>query len=389
MQKINYPILFTPGPVNIPYQVLCAGSQPMIHHRTPEFHAMLENLIGKMKTLFGTRHEVFLVHATGRGAMEGALRNLFAPGDKMLCICNGRFGQMFAEIAEACDLSVQRAFTEWLAPVIPAELEMLLKNDPDIKGVTVVHSDTSTTAMNPIADIGAIVRKHNRLLLVDCISTLGAMEFRMDDWNVDVAVTASQKGLMAPTGISFAAVNQRAWAAVEKNNHPGYYSDFKKMKAFYDDKRETPGSAPVSLVASVCASLEMMFEEGLQNVYARHAAVSRAVKNGMQAIGLTLLPEDDVERSHAVTLVKTPPGVNPSVIKKLARDKYGIMIASGFSDLKETTFRIGHIGTVTMRDALLVISVLELILYELGAVKKPGKGLEAFYEVLSDESNHS
>ena len=388
MQKLSHPILFTPGPVNIPFRVLSAGSQPMIHHRTPELHAILEDVIGKMKTLFGTRHEVFLVHATGRGAMEGALRNLFSPGEKMLCICNGRFGQMFAEIAESCDLSVQRAFTDWFSPVIPEELEALLKNDPDIKGVTVVHSDTSTTLMNPIADIGHIVLKQNRLLLVDCISTLGAMEFRMDDWHVDVAVTASQKGLMAPTGISFAAVNQRAWAAVEKATRPGYYTDFKKIKKFYDDKRETPGSTPVSLLASVCASLEMIFEEGLQKVYARHAAVSRIIKHSMQAMGLTLLPEGNVARSHALTLVKVPDGTNPSLIKALAREKYGIMIASGFSDLKDTTFRIGHIGTVTMREALLVVSVLELILYELGAVKNPGKGLEAFYESLSDESNH-
>jgi len=389
MQKISHPILFTPGPVNIPYRVLSAGSQPMIHHRTPELHAILEDVIGKMKALFGTRHDVFLVHATGRGAMEGALRNLFSPGEKMLCICNGRFGQMFAEIAESCDLSVQRTFTDWFAPVAPEELEALLKNDPDIKGVTVVHSDTSTTLMNPIADIGHIVRKQNRLLLVDCISTLGAMEFRMDDWHVDVAVTASQKGLMAPTGISFAAVNQRAWAAVEKATRPGYYTDFKKIKKFYDDKRETPGSTPVSLLASVSASLEMIFEEGLQKVYARHAAVSRAIKHSMQAMGLTLLPEGDVDRSHALTLVKVPDGTNPSLIKALAREKYGIMIASGFSDLKETTFRIGHIGTVTMREALLVVSVLELILYELRVTGKPGKGLMAFYESLSDESNHS
>ena len=382
MDKSVNPLLFTPGPVSISSQVLAAGSRPMIHHRTPEFHIMLENVIGKMQQLFGTGDDVLLVHSTGRGAMEGALRNLFSPGEKILGICNGKFGHMFADIAEACDLEVQRIFTAWLSPVETAKIEETIKNDPTIKGVTVIHSDTSTALINPIAEIGNIVRRHDRLLIVDCISSLGAMEFKFDHWQVDAAITASQKGLMTPTGISFVAISQRGWSAVEKATKPGYYVNFKNIKTFYDEKRETPGSTPVSLVASVNESLEMLFEEGLPNVYRRHAVISHAIQSSVQALGLTLLPEGNLERSHSVTLVKSPDGIAPAVIKEMTREKYGILIASGLGDFKETAFRIGHLGMITTREALLVVAALELILFELGVVEKPGKGLEAFHACL-------
>ena len=215
------------------------------------------------------------------------------------------------------------------------------------------------------------------------------MPFSFDDLKVDVAVTASQKGLMSPAGISFAAVNQRAWAAVERTANPSFTVDLKRMKKFYDEKRETPGSTPVSLVASVNASLEMIFEEGLQNVYERHRVVSRAIRRGVQGMGLTLLPEGKVDRSHAVTLIKSPEGIKPTTVKTLAREKYGIMIASGLGELQDTSFRIGHIGMIGVREALLVVSALELILRELGVAEKPGSGLDAFYESLNRESDDS
>lgn len=386
MKKSVNPLLFTPGPVSISPRVLAAGSRPMIHHRTPEFHVILENVIGKMKQLFGTTDDVLLVHSTGRGSMEGALRNMFSAGEKVLCICNGKFGHMFADIAEACDLEIQRIFTEWLSPVITEQIDHALHQDPAIKGVTVIHSDTSTAAINPIAEIGNIVRRHDRLLVVDCISSLGAMEFKLDHWQVDAAITASQKGLMTPTGISFVAVNQRGWTAVEKATKPGYYVNFKNIKKFYDEKRETPGSTPVSLVASVNEALEMLFEEGLPNVYLRHKVISHAIQSSVQAMGLTLLPEGNLDRSHTVTLVKAPDGVKPALIREMAKEKYGILIASGLGDFKETAFRIGHLGMITTREALLVIAALELILFELEVVEKPGRGLEAYHACLRDSA---
>jgi len=367
MKNSDNLLLFTPGPVSVSPRVLAAGSRPMIHHRTPEFHAILENVVEKMKQLFGTVDDVLVVHSSGRGSMEGALRNMFSPGEKVLCICNGKFGHMFADIAEACDLEVKRIFTEWLSPVISDQIDLALGQDPAIKGVTVIHNDTSTAVINPIAEIGNIVRRHDRLLVVDCISSLGAMEFKLDDWQVDAAITASQKGLMAPTGISFVAVNQRGWAAVEKATKPGYYVDFKNIKKFYDEKHETPGSTPVSLVAAVCESLEMLDEEGLPNVYRRHQTISRAIQSSVQAMGLTLLPQDQTaDRSHTVTLVKAPEGVKPAVIRQMAREKYGLLIASGLGDFKDTAIRIGHLGMVTTREALLPTIVMWLMMLSRG-----------------------
>lgn len=225
MPKFNEFTLFTPGPVSVAPRVLSAASRPMIHHRTPEFHDILDDAIHKMKRLFGTAEDVLLVHTSGRGAMEGTLRNLFPPGDKILCICNGKFGQMFAEIAKVCDLKCRRLFEDWFQPVALSQLDAVLEIDPEIKGVTVVHSDTSTAGINPIGEIGDIVRRHGRMLVVDCISSLGVMEFKLDEWKVDAAITASQKGLMAPAGISFVAMNHRAWrqaaTATKPRRHQG------------------------------------------------------------------------------------------------------------------------------------------------------------------------
>jgi aspartate aminotransferase-like enzyme len=379
MKKFRETLMFTPGPVNVSPRVLSAGSRPMIHHRTDEFHAILESVVVRMKILFGTTSDVLLVHSTGRGAMEGALRNLFNPGETILSVCNGRFGQMFAEIGEGCNLTVRRIFEDWRQPVRLDQIDEILGSHPEVRGVTVVHSETSTARINPLNEIGRIVRKHERLLVVDCISSLGAMPLHMDDWRVDVAVTASQKGLMVPAGIAFAAVNSRAWEAAEKIQKPGLAFNFKNIRKFYDEKRETPGSSPVSLVASVKESLDMIFEEGLENVFRRHALLARSIRSALSAIGLAVYPENDAERSPSVTLVRVPESIKPSSIKDAARDRYGVLIASGLGEFQDSTIRIGHLGLMTIREALLIVSVLELILMEIGLNDSPGKGLTAFH----------
>jgi aspartate aminotransferase-like enzyme len=372
-------MLFTPGPVNVSPRVLSAGSRPMIHHRSPEFHIILASVANRMKILSGTSGDVLLVHSTGRGAMEAALRNLFNPGERILSVCNGRFGQMFAEIGEACDLNVSRIFEDWQQSVHPDQLDETLGSHPEIRGVTVVHSDTSTARINPVREIGRLVRKHDRLLIVDCISSLGAMPIHMDDWRVDVAVSASQKGLMAPAGIGFAAVSSRAWDAAERIQKPGLAFNFKNIRKFLREKQETPGSTPVSLVASVKESLDMIFEEGLENVYRRHAVLARSIRSALSAMGLAVYPENEAERSDSVTLVRLPGSVKPGRIREAARDHYGVTIASGLGDFQDSSFRIGHLGLITVREALLIVSVLEMVLLEIGLSDSPGKGLAAFH----------
>ncbi|NPV44032.1 MAG: alanine--glyoxylate aminotransferase family protein [Firmicutes bacterium] len=384
MRHYEQAILFTPGPTNVPFRVLAAGSKPLLHHRSDEFSMILKDVIRKMKEVFETSQDVLIVHTTGRGAMEGAIINALSPGDEILCVCNGKFGEMFADIGEVNGLKVKRMFTDWLEPVDPSLIEENLKHNKDIKAVTITHCDTSTAVINPIKEIGEIVRKYNRLFIVDCISSLGCMEFKFDDWKVDIAITASQKGLMAPTGISFVAINQRAWDAVEKSKFRNYYIDFKDIKDKLYNGWETPGSTPISLVVSVNESLDMIFEEGLKNVYKRHFAISRAIKKSLPLIGFELFPETVVERSPSVTALKVPDGLTSSQIIDMAMGKYGILIASGLGKYKNSVIRIGHMGSISIREAVLLITILENIMYELGRIDCMGKALMSFCDNIKE-----
>lgn len=383
MKTLSDVTLFTPGPVNVPGSVLMAGAQKMIHHRTPEFSAILESVIERIKIIFGTQEDVLLVHTSGRGAMEGAFKNLFSRGDKILCICNGYFGEMFANIAETSSLNVTRAFESWLHPLDLDALEQILKKDPSIKAVSLVHSDTSTAVLNPIKKIGEIVRRKNRLLIVDCVSSLGAIPFEFDNWKIDVAITASQKGLMAPAGISFVALNQRAWKAVAIAEKRSFYIDFKKIKDFYSEKKETPGSTPVSIVASVNESLNLIFQEGLDARYRRHKNISAAIKTAFESMGLDLFPQGNFIRSDALSAFYTPNGILPEKIKKIAREKYNIAIASGLGGYKDETFRIGHLGMVNIQQTLTLTSAFEFILKELGVTDNLGEGLTQLFKFLN------
>jgi aspartate aminotransferase-like enzyme len=292
---------------------------------------------------------------------------------------------MFANIGETSNLNVTRIFESWLNPLDLDEIEQILKKDPSIKALTVVHSDTSTAVLNPIKEIGGIVRRNNRLLIVDCISSLGAIPFEFDNWGVDVAVTASQKGLMAPAGISFVALNDRAWKAVAVAEKSSFYIDFKKIKDFYSEKKETPGSTPVSIVASVNESLNLIFQEGLETRYQRHKDISSAIKGALESLGLDLFPKGNFIRSDSLSAFYAPNAILPEKIKKIAREKYNIAIASGLGRYKNETFRVGHLGMVNIQQALTLISALEFIFKELGVIDRIGQGLTQFYKYINAE----
>lgn len=381
MRKYDNDILFTPGPTNIPPRVLAAGVYPSFHHRTPEFSNILNSVMVRMKQLFITSGDVLLVHTSGRGAIEGCIRNLFSVGDKILSICSGKFGKMMAEIGEVNGLQVEKIFSSWEEPIDYSVIDRKLAEDNKIKAVTITHCDTSTGVINDIKVIGEIIRKHNRILIVDCISSLGCLEFRFDDWNVDVAITSSQKGLMSSTGISFVAINERAWELTAKSTMSHYYINFKDIKDKFHSSKETPGSTPVSLIVSVNESLNMIFEEGIENVWRRHEIISIAIKESMKTLGFKIFPQSDVLRSHSLTVLQNPEGINSQDIINIVKNKYGILIASGLGEkYKENVIRIGHMGSITVRDALLLVSTMECVLYELGCTKNIGKGIETFLQ---------
>lgn len=380
MRYNNY-LLYTPGPTNVPYRVLEAGNRPMMHHRTKEFAKILDDVIKNMKLLFKTDHDVLLVHTSGRGAMEGSILNVIDRKYEVLAVCNGKFGEMFAEIGELHGYKVNRIFNSWLEPVDTKIIDEMLAKNKNIKAVTITHTDTSTAVSNPIKEIGDIVRKHNRLFIVDCISSLATMDFQFDNWNVDVAITASQKGLMAPTGISFVAINGRAWVAMREAANRNFYINFADIKE-KQSTSETPGSTPISLVNSVNEAVKIILEEGLEEVYKRHYTISIALKNSLPELGFRLFPESILNRSHSLTVLKVPDAISSSQIINMVKEKYRIILASGLGKYKDSTIRIGHMGYITLREAILVVAVLEDVMASLGASKEHGRALKAFTKSL-------
>ena len=254
-------LLMTPGPTRVPERVLRAGSRPMIHHRTPEFSRELGTAIELLRPIFGTTTSPLPVHTTGRGALEAVICNLFSAGDEIAVCCNGKFGEMWAELAESYGLVVHRVCTDWSHSVSPDEVEQALRDHPRARGVTIAHSDTSTGVQNDVASVLALTRSRGILGLVDCISSLGGAPFAFDDWGADVVVTASQKCLMASPGLAFVAVSERAWEAYETAHLTRNYWDFRAVRdSLARAQPETPGTTPVHIVLQVAESGKAFLE---------------------------------------------------------------------------------------------------------------------------------
>ena len=376
--------LFTPGPVHVPARVLAAGARPMLHHRSAEFSRILSSLIDKAQRLFGTQQDILPVHTSGRGAMEGTITNLFSPGDEVLCICNGKFGEMYAAMAERHGLTARRICTDWLKPLDLAEVNSALNAFPAAKAITLCQCETTTAVVNDLPAIAAVAREHGKLVLADCVSSAGCMPMEFDAWDLDAMVTASQKGLMSPTGLSLVVLSDRAWRAVDASRLTGYYIQFREIQKTLHGKRpETPGSTPVSLVCSVEEALSMIEEEGKANTYARHTRVAQAIRAGVEAMGLRLFPEDLPNRSASVTAFSVPLGTSAARLRGVLKDEFGILVAEGLGEAyKQTVVRIGHMGYVFPKDALTIIGALEACLFGLGCLDDVGRGTAACIRAL-------
>ncbi len=376
--------LFTPGPVNVPPRVLAAGARPMLHHRTPEFSAILSALVARAQRVFGTAQDVLPVHTTGRGAMEGTITNLFSAGDEILSICNGRFGEMYASIAERHGLTVRRICQDWLKPLDPTEVATALATHPAAKAVTLSQCETTTAVLNDVQAVAALASARGILTLVDAVSAAGCVPMEFDAWGLDAMVTASQKGLMSPTGLSLVVLSGRAWRATESARLQDYYVRFAEIrKSLHGARAETPGSTPVSLVCSVAEALAMIEEEGKAEVYARHAKVAAAVRAGLVAMGLRLFPAEHPRRSPALSAFLVPDGLRGSELRALLKQDFGIVTAGGLGDAyKDTVVRVGHMGHVFPRDAITIVAALEACLFKLGRIPELGRGTAACIRAL-------
>jgi aspartate aminotransferase-like enzyme len=340
----------TPGPTRIPDRVLLAGHR-VLHHRTPEFSSSLAELIEGARLLFGTASaDVLPVHGTGRAAMEGAVVNFFLPGDMVVAACNGKFGEMWAGFAERYGLEVVRVAQDWDRSADPGEVSAALDANPQTRAVLVVHSDTSTGALNPVAEIASVTRDHGALTLVDGISSVGGAPFAFDAWELDFAVASSQKCLMSSPGLALAVVGERAWAAAERGGMPRSYLDFASIRRTLGGPRpETPGTTPVLLVLQLLEAVRMIHEEGMESVFDRHRAMADRVRARATDLGYRPQGPGILTRSPTLTALQLPEGAEPAALRARVREA-GIQIAGGLGAYKPTCIRIGHMGDIRMED---------------------------------------
>lgn len=373
--------LMTPGPTPVPSEVLLAQAKPVIHHRTPLYTELLVSVLEDLKYIFQTKNDVLIFAASGTGAMESAVVNLFSSGDKVIVCNNGKFGERFVKLSQAYGLDPIELEYPWNEVVNPEDIAEKLKEDGKIKGVLVVQSETSTGILNDVKAIGEIVRQYPAVLVVDSITGIGAVECKTDEWNLDVVMTGSQKGLMLPPGLAAVSISEKVWEAVAKSTLPRFYFSYEKSReALKKASPQNPFTPPVSLIVGLAEALKLMREEGLENILRRHAILAEATRKGLEALGLELFAPPE-GRGNAVTPVKVPEGIDGKAIPKIMRDKYGITIAGGQAQLKGKIFRVGHLGYYDRFDILTTLAGLEMTFSDLGYPVDLGAGVRAAEKV--------
>ena len=353
-----------PGPTPCPNEVLQAMSRQMINHRGPQFKQILNDVTAKMKQLFQTKSDVFLLTGSGTGGLEAAIVNTLSPGDKVLSVSIGVFGERFATIAQQFGAEVVPLRFEWGTAADADAIRRALKAEPKIKAVLVTHNETSTGVTNDLASISSVVKEFDKLLLVDAISSLGSINLPVDDWHCDVAITGSQKGWMVPPGLAMVSVSQEAWQAHQKAKMPRFYWDFAKAKS-YLEKGETPWTPAISIFFALSVALDMMLKEGLTNIFARHARVGKAARDGVKSLGLSLFAEES-HASNTVTAVAATNGLDANKMRKILREEHQVILSGGQQKLDGKIFRIGHLGWVTESDIKTVISAIKKVLPQAG-----------------------
>jgi aspartate aminotransferase-like enzyme len=372
--------LFAPGPTPVPPEVLLAMAKPMVHHRAPVYEEILREVREGLKYLFQTRNEVLIFASSGTGGMEGSVTNFLCAGDRAIVVAGGKFGERWAQICRAYGVRAQVLSVEWGQAVDPQRIGQALEQDPSIKAVFIQATETSTGVLHPVREIAAIVSSYpEAILVVDAISHLGAVELPMDQWKLDVVVAGSQKALMLPPGLAFAALSDKAWKFAEKSTLPKFYFDFRKeLKNLV--KNQSAYTPAISLVTGLAQSLKMIREEGLEKIFLRNASLAKATREAMKGLGLQLFAPRAF--SDALTSVIAPPGVDGQEIVRTLREKYHVTVAGGQDQARGRIFRLSHMGFVDSFDTLTAIASLEMTLKELGYNFEMGKGVRAAMEIL-------
>jgi aspartate aminotransferase-like enzyme len=355
-----------------------AMARPIIHHRTPQFQAILKEATEGLKFVFQTKNDVFILASSGTGAMEAAVINLLSAGDTALVVECGKFGERWTEISKAYGINAEVLAVEWGKAVDPQDIEKKLKANPKIKAVFTTLCETSTGVANDIAAIGKVVKVTDAVLVVDAISGLGAIDLKTDDWSCDIVVSGSQKGLMLPPGLGFISVSAKAMKLIDASKSPRYYLDLRKAKKAID-KTDTPFTPAITLIIALNEALKMMREDGLEKIFLRHKKMADAVRAAALALGLELFAPD--AGSDVVTAIKAPAGIDGEKLVKTMRDTYGVTIAGGQDELKGKVFRVAHMGFIEEFDIIAGISCIEKVLNQMGYKFQMGSGVKAAEEV--------
>ncbi|MEI0609944.1 alanine--glyoxylate aminotransferase family protein [Brachyspira pilosicoli] len=374
--------LMIPGPTPVPESALIEMAKHPMAHRSKEFSNILKEVYEDLKYVFQTKNDVFLFTASGTGAMCAALENIVNEGDKVLCLVIGNFGARWSKIAESRGAEVIKLEVPLGEVIKPQMLEEALNKNKDIKIVTLTHSETSTGAANDVKTLCSIIKKHGALSVVDGITSLCAMEFKTDEWNIDVALSGSQKGFMIAPGLSFLTASEEAFKMHEQCKYPSFYFNWKEHKKSLA-KDTTPFTPAVSLISSLHTSLKMIKEEGIENVNKRHQKLSLALRAAIKTIGLKLFVEDDNNASYAITSILPPEGITVPDIRKTLKDDYDIIVANGQGSLENKIFRIGTLGFVCERDLIMAVGALEASLIKLGYKFEVGSGVKKLIEELN------
>jgi len=373
--------LMAPGPTPVPPTVLLAMARPIIHHRAAEYDALFSEVREGLKRLVQTRQDVLVPACTGTGAMEAAAANTLSAGDRVIVVNAGAFAQRWLAICKAYGLHVVELAAPHGETVAPDRIAQALRENPDVKAVLVQHSESSTGVLHDVRAYAQVTRGTGAILIVDAVSSLGIAELPMDAWEVDVVVSASQKGLMLPPGLGLLALSEKAWAAAARSTLPKYYLDLTEERK-YAARNEARFTPAVSIMVGLREVLRMIEAEGLANVVRRHDRLSRATRAGAEALGLTLFPKTTA--SPALTAVQVPAGLDADRVVERFASSHNITIDGGRGPTKGKIFRIGHMGYVDDFDVTTALAALEQVLHELGHPVDFGASLGAAQKVFAE-----
>lgn len=373
--------LYAPGPTDVPPYVLRALGSPITHHRSPAFSEVMVEVWQDLQYLYKTQQEVYMILSSATGAMEASVSNLLSPGDEAIVIRGGKFGERWGELCEAYGVTPHCLDVEWGDVITPEQLEDALKQFPKAKAVYSTSSETSSGCEFDIEGYAKVVGKTNAVLVCDATSAIGATPLHMDEWGVDVLVSAGHKALMLPPGLAFIALSDKAWKLTESSTCPKFYLDLKAYKKNFE-KQTTPYTPGVNLIVGLRESLKAFRNEGYNSVMKRHEILGHAARTGVKALGLELFSKRPF---NGLTAIKVPDGIDGGAVGKKFRVDYGMTIAGGQSHLKGKIFRISHMGYSDKMDVPFALSVTEMVLKELGHPIELGKGVAAAQQVILDQ----